>query len=131
MLMAKIKKDDLRVEIVNALEGNRNLKVATAIKNFCIKNGLTSDMRIYFNGICWDFDSDGKYEVLEDIKGSDYFEYADDESVSVSTEGELHSVINGDFGWDMKDRLDRLLEKFNAYYEQGNNWNFTVVFNDD
>lgn len=125
-------KKDLRKEIIKNLEGgDRNKQVATAIKDFCIKNELNTDMRIYFNGICWDFDSDGKMKVIEDIKGSDYFEYADDKSVSVSTEGGLYGVINMDYGYAIHDELYNLLQKFNCYFELGNAWNFTIVWEDD
>jgi hypothetical protein len=129
--MGKNKMTFTKEEIVDALEGNRNLKVASAIRDFCIKNELTSDMRIYFNGICWDFDSNKTYKVIEDIKGSDYFEYAKDDGISVTTEGELYSIINGEFGWSLKNAFDKVLNKFNCYYEQGNAWNFVVVFEDD
>ena len=103
-----------------------NKKIATIIKDFALKNDAASDMRIYFNGICWDFDSDSKMTVIEDILGSEYFEYANDKTVSVSTEGGLYEIINHHYGYALAEELRGLLEKEGVYYELGNSWNFSI-----
>jgi hypothetical protein len=105
----------------------KNENIAETIENFGRKHELLTDTRIYFNNMAWDYDSYGKKKIMKDIKASDYFEYADDKSVSVSTEGGLYGAINNDYGFSLSDELIRLLsKKHKVYYELGNRWNFTI-----
>jgi hypothetical protein len=107
----------------------RNQQLADDIKKFLLENELSQDTRIYFNNKCYDFDSAGKtYETLEDIKPSDYFEYANDNTVSMSFEGPLYEVLNGyRNGWpELEDEFLEIFEKYDMYYEMGNAWNLAA-----
>lgn len=100
-------------------------KVAKTIERFLKKHDLDSDVRIYFSGKCWDYDSSGNKTVIEDIKASEYFDYANDDTISMSFEGGLHDVLNMGYGGY------ELFEEFNAldfdghFFELGNAWNLS------
>jgi len=98
----------------------KKVKIAKTIEKFMKKYGLDSDVRIYFSNKCWAYDSGGKKTVIEDIKASDYFEYANDDTISMTFEGPLYDVINyGHYGCNEWNKLD-----FDGYYmEQGHSWN--------
>lgn len=106
----------------------KNREVATAIKHFITKYDMASDTSIYFNGICWRFDSDGNMKVLKDIKASDYFEYANDKTVSVSTEGDFYNVLNMYDGYAMFDEFVEFMDAHGASFEMGHAWNFSVFY---
>lgn len=105
----------------------RNKMLANKIRDFLIEEGLTSNVRIFFNNICysWDYCGD-KYEIIEDIKGSDYFEGSNDELVSMTFEGDFYDVINGYYGSLIIDKFDDLLEKSGFCYEFYDSWNLSV-----
>jgi hypothetical protein len=126
-----MKNIQLRKRLADALDGGRNEKVALAIKNFCIQNDVEGDMRIYFNGICWDCDSSGKWKTIEKIKGSDYSEFANNDGIFVTTEGGLYDALQGEFGWGLHTKFCDMLREFDCYFENGNSWNFTIVFDED
>ena len=102
----------------------KKTKVAKTIEKFIRKHELDSDVRIYFSNKCWDYDSSGRKTVIEDIKASDYFEYANDDTISMSFEGGLYDALNMTYGYG-------LFEEFNAldfdghYFELGNAWNLS------
>lgn len=104
----------------------KNDLLANDIRNFLIKHELAGDTRIYFGGICFDSISNTEYKILEDIKASDYFEYANDKGVSMSLEGELFHMINYGGRKSLMKKFDAIFEKHNCYYEQGFTWSLSV-----
>ena len=110
----------------------KNILVAKAIEKYGQKHDALTDARIYFNGMAWNYDSGGKKTVMEDIKGSQYFEYANDDTVAVSTEGMLSGILNMHFDFSkcikLIEELDKELEKHGCYYEMGNHWNFSIYY---
>ena len=102
----------------------KKLQVAKRIEKFCRLYGLVYDMRIYFSGKCWDYDSSGKKTVIHDIKGSDYCDYSNDDTITIATEGGLYDVLNNYTDYD-----SNLYDKFASldfdghYFEIGNAWN--------
>jgi outer membrane protein assembly factor BamB len=110
-------------------QNEKNELLANDLKKFLLKHDMI-DTRIYFNGKCFDFNSSGEVTTLEDIKGSTYFEYANDETVSMSFEGRLNHVINGYIS-DKKvmNGFDKIFEKHNCYYELGYAWSLSVYYN--
>ena len=107
-----------------------NKRIANAIDRWGRKNSLLTDSRIYFNGICYDYDSNGNKRILEDIEAEDYFRYGDNKLVSMSFEGDLYNVLADHWCIPRYARLvqefDNLLSDFGHYYELGNHWNLTV-----
>lgn len=105
----------------------RNEMLANKIREFLIKNELTGDVRIYFNNMCYSWNSDGnEYETLKDIKASHYFEGANDELVSMTFEGIFYDVINRYHGESIADKFDDLLEENGYCYEFYNSWNLSI-----
>ena len=102
----------------------KKTKVAKTIEKFIRKHELDGDVRIYFSNKCWDYDSSGRKTVIEDIKASEYFEYANDDTISMSFEGGLYDALNMTYGYG-------LFEEFNAldfdgyYFELGHAWNLS------
>ena len=90
----------------------RNEMLVNKIRDFLVKEELTGDVRIYFNNMCYSWDSDGDtYEILKDIKSSDYFEGANDELVSMTFEGDFYDMINMYYGSSIADKFRNLLKK--------------------
>jgi len=103
----------------------RKYAIARKIEAFCKKYDLLTDTRIYFNKKCWDYSSSGNKTVLEDIVGSDYFDYANDDTISMSFEGGLYRVMNyGSF--DVRDAFQDMLAEYGYYAELGNAWNLAL-----
>lgn len=108
-----------------------NEKIANAIKDFLMKHHLSGDCRIYFNNKCYHFDSSGKLEkVIEDIVPTDYFEYANNETVSLSYEGAFYNVMNYAFSdrrlAKLEQKFNDLVESFGYYAQPGHAWNLTL-----
>jgi len=99
----------------------KKTKVAKTIERFIRKYGLDTDVRIYFNGICWNYDSSGKKTIIEDIKGSDYCEYANDKTISMTFEGPLYHALNMYNGYTLFDKWCKL-DFDNHYFEMGHSW---------
>lgn len=109
------------------MDSRKIKELANEIKEFIIKNEMDSDIRIYFNGRCYDCNSDGKWQILEDMKASEYFDYANDDTLSMSFEGPLYTIFaDPSIGKDIVNRFDKIFEKYNCYYEFGNQWNLSV-----
>ncbi len=102
------------------------MKIVKEIEKFIVKHGLNTDMRIYFNGIAWDYDSSGNKTILKGLKASDFFDYANDKTISLSFEGGLYEVLNNYMDFTLKNKFDNMLEKFGVYYELGNAWNCSI-----
>ena len=126
-------------------------KLAFQLFRYLKNKGLAGDIRIYFKGgrCISDHESynprvhftkkvhtfHGKefeyWDCDDEIKGSEYFEWSNDETLSVSTEGGLYGVLNYYVGGiDYCDRihkeLNEMFGKYGLYFEQGNDWNFSL-----
>ncbi len=107
----------------------KKYEIATKIESWLKKNKLTGMVRIYFNNKCWCW-YDGRKKVIEDIKATEYFEYGNDDTISMSFEGELYEVLNyhcDDKRWErLEDEFTTLLNSYGYYFELGNAWNLSV-----
>lgn len=106
----------------------KNEQLARALQTFCTKHKL-GDISIYYNERCIRFDSAGKKSILPDVVGSDYFEYANDETVSMSFEGRLHHALNYGTSKTLAKSFDAIFAKHNCYYEFGYAWSLSVYYN--
>lgn len=113
---------------------NRNEMLAEDIKAFIMANGLNIDVRIYFNNKCYDWIEGDVYlkepNLLTDIKPSQYFEYANDDTVAMSFEGDLYDIINYHEMPKVLERFDEIFDRHNCYYELGHAWNLSVYYED-
>lgn len=108
-------------------QSERNEKLANDLKEFIMKNRLNIDVRIYFNNKCYDWIVYLKEpNIIEDIKGSSFFEYANDETVSMSFEGDLYDIINYGELPSILEGFESVFEKHGFYYELGNAWNLSA-----
>lgn len=106
----------------------KNEKLALDIVSFLIEHELGLDTRVYYNGKC----AENADRMITGIVGSDYFEYANDQTVSMSFEGSLNHLLN-DWTYDRKlrEKFDKIFEKHKCYYEQGNAWNLAVYYDEE
>jgi hypothetical protein len=120
---------------MDIIKENRNLLLANEIRDFVINNNLACDVRIYFNNTCYDW-YDGKQYfdepiLINDIKASDYFEYANNDTVSMTFEGALYDILNNGASYRLQSEFEDIFERNNCYYELGNAWNLSVYFDND
>lgn len=104
--------------------------IANAIKEFLLENNLSPDCRIYFNNQCYHFNSSGIHtETLKNIKPSNFFEYANDQTVSMSFEGIFYKVMNypsHESDFDLQQKFNDLINSYGYYAQLGNDWNLTI-----
>ena len=117
---------------------NKNEALAYDIYNWCKKRNLWGDNTIYFNGKALsnlpDQNGDKGKQIAEDLyefenrNPTDYFEYGNPYTVSMSFEGPLYHVLNGYTpGWMKKQsELEKLFEKYGYYFEYGHAWNLSA-----
>jgi len=111
-------------------EMQRNESLANDLKAYIKKHEL-GDTRIYFNGLCYDFNSNSKMTTIGVIFGSTYFEYANDKTVSMSFEGTLYNILNYGEAPKMLEEFDKIFAKHKCYYELGYAWSLSVYFDED
>lgn len=96
-----------------------NEKLAKELKELLIKHSMYIDVRIYFNNRAFDSEEG----LIENIKAEDYFEYVEEDSVSMSFEGELYEEMAS--GGDIHEKIEEIGEKYGRYFEFGNMWNIS------
>ena len=112
--------------------------LAIDIYEWCQKHGLWGDNIIYFDGIAWSnsetWNGEKGKKIAEDLyeyedrNPSDYFEYANPKTLSMSFEGSLNHVLNGytNGGWKLEEEFSKLFKKYGLYYEFGHSWNLSA-----
>lgn len=105
----------------------KNQKLVHDLQKFLEKNQI-GDTSIYFNNKCIRVDGAGNISLLEDIKGSTYFEYANDETVSLSFEGRLNHALNYDTDRALVQKFEKIFAKHRCYYEFGYAWSLSVYY---
>ena len=113
-------------------QNEKNEKLANDIRDFLLKNDLASDTRIYFNGMAYDsVESTNEYDLIHNITPSNYFEYANNETVSMSFEGALYRLINHESSYStLYKKFMKIFDKHNCYFEQGYAWSLSVNYNE-
>ena len=111
----------------------RNLRVTQAISKWLVANDLHGDVHIYFNDRAYSFEADGKITRRSDVKGSDYFLYANDDTVSVSFEGPLYEVLNfyHPRSAELHEQFMNLVDEHGFWFEKGNAWNLSLYNMED
>ena len=102
-----------------------NSIMADKISDVIIDNEFGYDTRIYFNNMAYEF-NDNQYKIINNIKASKYFEYANDATVSMSFEGSLYNSLNGYSKPSIYNELDKIVNQYGFYFEFGNAWNMTL-----
>ena len=68
----------------------------------------------------------GKWVLQEGYKGSDYTEYANDSTITMTFEGDFYDVMNYGYLPELYDKFQKLLESCGFYFELGNAWNLAL-----
>lgn len=121
----------------NNLAFSKYKLLAIDIYEFCKKHGLWGDNTIYFDGKAWSNSETwtgvkGK-KITEDLyeyddkNPSNYFEYANPKTLSMSFEGGLNHILNGYMPRCIKleEQFSKLFEKYGLYYEMGYAWSLS------
>ena len=107
----------------------KKYEIARKIEAWMKKNKLQTDSRIYFNGNAWNYNSSGVKSIVEDVKATDFFEYGNNDTISMSFEGGMYGVMNA---YDLprcnelRDEFEDMLSAFGYYAELGNAWNLAL-----
>ena len=102
-------------------------KLAHEILNLLKEYGLNTDVHIYFAGKC----IDGEGKVIENVKASDYFDYANDNTLSMSFEGAFYEIINyytPEVAKTVMPKFTGILNSYGLYYELGEPWNLAAYY---
>ena len=112
--------------------------LAMEIYKWCIKRNLWGDNCIYYNNKAiaswpeWEGEKGKKIaERLYEYQNKNpltYFNYANPHGLSMSYEGSLYTVLNGNIkGWmKIEAEFMKLFERYGCYATYGNAWNLTT-----
>jgi len=112
-------------------------KLAKEIRKWMLDNELWVDTRIYFNGKAFSTDDGhGQYAyndpdrlfVLENEDPKRYFDYVGP-ILSMSFEGDLYDILNYCEAPRLEEEFRAIFAKYGLYFELGNAWNLTAVYN--
>ena len=113
-------------------------KIATQLNKFFTKYEITG-IRMWFNGDMWDYPADRvrygqpvKRIVTKNAKskGSDYSEYANDETMTIIFEESLlYDILNYCVLPKLEDEFYQIFIDNGYYYELGNAWNLSLYEN--
>jgi hypothetical protein len=99
-------------------------KIVELLKDYNYNGGTC----IYFNDKALIIKSSGIIQK-EGLKGSDYSEYANDKTLTMTFEGvdSIYNIINGyQRDYIFMEEFEALLDQYGYYYQLGNSWNLTL-----
>jgi hypothetical protein len=110
---------------------DNNLKeLAYKIADLLTEYNLDSDVAIYFNELrlqCFTTNNTKGWVLEEGFKGSEYTEYANDKTITMTFEGPLYDVLNSYMPLNhFHEKFYNILKKYDYYYELGNAWNLAL-----
>lgn len=98
-------------------------KIAELLK----KHECHHDVAIYFSEkrLCT-FNDEYEWELQEGYVGTDFSEYANNDTITMTFEGYFYELIN--YMWDGKvvSEFRKLIQEYGYNYELGNAWNLTL-----
>lgn len=97
-------------------------QIADEVRQYLISHDLWRDTRIYFDGMCYDSST----EVIHGVKSTDYFEYGNDETLSMSYEGPLYREMNEFYASPVFNAIEAIFKKYGYYSEFGHSWNLSI-----
>lgn len=115
----------------NLMAKNKKLKdLAFEIAELITEYNVDQDVAIYFNDVrlqCFTTNDKEGWVLEEGFKGSEYTKYANDDTITMTFEGPLYSIMNCYIISDnFFDDFDNLLKEYGYYYELGNAWNLSL-----
>jgi hypothetical protein len=103
-------------------------KLAPKITKLLSAYGYNGGTCIYFNDKAL-INKQGKWIEREGEKGSDYCDYSNDETLTMTFEGvdSIYNIINGyQRDYIFMEEFEALLDNYGYYYQLGNSWNLTL-----
>ena len=106
-------------------------KLAYSISELLDSEESSLDVCIYFNDhrLSYEFNKNSEvYEwvLQEGLKGSNYTQYANDETITMTFEGDFYSCMNYGSNPILYEKFGELLKKYDLYFELGNAWNLAL-----
>lgn len=111
------------------LTAKQKKELAYEILELLKKYEMNVDVSIYFSGKCLT----GGGEIIKGKLASKYFEYANDDTLSMSFEGVFYEVMNyyhPSLSDAVMPEFNAILEKYGLYYELGNAWNLATFYSE-
>lgn len=93
------------------------------------EHGCHGDVAIYFEGkrlTTLDSSNYGKWVLQDGFKASDYTDYANDDTITMTFEGEFYHTMNYGDHPTLLDKFASLLADNGYWYELGNAWNLAL-----
>ncbi|MFW5962130.1 MAG: hypothetical protein ACOCQR_00765 [bacterium] len=108
---------------------NKLEKLAREIAELLSQRGMAYDTAIYYDGKrlqCFTTNEEDGWVEEEGYKASNYTEYANDETITMTFEGPMYDVLNYHADDEFVEKFDMLIEKYGYMYELGNAWNLSL-----
>ena len=108
--------------------------MAKEIRDLLLKEEMWMDVTIYFNGKAFSTDDrkgtfayndPKKLIVLQDMNPADYLDYSGG-VIDMSFEGYFYQCINGYSYRSTLRKFEKILKKYDCYWEQGASWSLSV-----
>ena len=100
-------------------------KLASEIANVLDKHQSSQDVAIYYENKRLSNFEDG-WESEEGFLGSEFTEWANDDTITVTFEGPLYSAMNYGTDNQLVQKLSKLVDDNGFYWELGNAWNLSL-----
>lgn len=111
----------------------QNEKMALELIRYLQVYGMFRDVNLFLNGKRYSssyHDGDqakatryGHYYITDNVDVSEYVEYFNTETITMTFEGELYTALNGGDYDAIGENLNNIARPYGLYYEQGNAWN--------
>jgi hypothetical protein len=114
---------------VDILTDAQKEKLAFEIRELLKKHRLIAGVRIFFNNKC--LEPGGK--VTDNVRGSDSFDHAIDDTIAMTFTGKLDEVINyhDPARYDkVMPKFEKILAAYGLYFELWSSWNLSTYYLD-
>ena len=116
----------------------QNEKMALELIRYLQVNEMFRDVNLYLNGKRYSSSPHngdqlkrtryGPYYITDNVDVSEYVEYFNSETITMTFEGELYEALNYDDG-SISTAINDIAYDYGLYFEQGNAWNLAFYEN--
>ena len=112
-------------------EQSKLQELAYKITEVLYKYNCQTDVAIYFEGKRLSTfadleDSYGKWVLEEGFKGSSYTDYSNDNTITMTFEGDFYDVMNWGLLHECYVEFNELIKEYGYWFELGNMWNLAL-----
>lgn len=102
-------------------------KLAQEIMQLLDKHEVGYQTAIYVDGTKYSqFQTEGHWDIAQGVRGSQYTEYANDETITMTFEGYFYEIMNYGRMSYVLEEFNELVESFGYSYELGEAWNLAL-----